>query len=93
VHTQKHFYTAVSVIVEYVATNHNPNALTENRKIEQDLGLDMGTLVLMRWIKPIQGHMAGQCTTHLIAWFQSMGATSCVIWNEIVIAGKRAWER
>jgi len=83
----------VSVIVEYVPTNHNPDTFAENKKTKQVSGLNAGTLVSMRWIKPIQRCMAGKCTTHLITWFQLTGAANHVICDGIVIAGKRAWAR
>jgi len=42
----------VSVILEYVPIAHNPDTLTENRRIKHDSDMCEGALVSTRWIKP-----------------------------------------
>jgi len=45
---------AITIIIEYVLISHTPDALAENRKIKWDSELDEGSLISMRWIKPMQ---------------------------------------
>ena len=44
----------ITVIIEYVLILHSPDVLAENRRIEWDSGLDKGSLISMRWVKPVQ---------------------------------------
>jgi len=62
---------AVSVMVEYIPTSHSPDVLAENRKIECDSGLAAEDLISMRWIKPEQRWVPGQCIVNLIAWLRT----------------------
>ena len=50
---------AVTVLIEYVPTSHNPDMLTENRKIEHDSKIEEDTLLTTRWIKPVQRRALG----------------------------------
>jgi len=43
----------ISVIIKYVPVFHSPDMLIENKRIEHNPGLDEGTMITMRWIKPI----------------------------------------
>jgi len=82
-----------SVILEYVPVLHNPDTLAENEKIEQDSGLEVGMLISMRWIKPLQRCTPGQLTAHLIVRFKTHKAANHAIRDRVVIVGKRTWAR
>jgi len=82
-----------SVLIEYVPVSHTPNALTENRRIERDSGLNEDMLLSTRWIKPPQRHDAGQKTAHLIAHFKTTEATNHAIRDRLIIAGKQTWAK
>jgi len=84
---------AISVIVEYVPVLHSPDVLAENRKFEQDSGLEEGTLRTTRWMKPTQWHIPGQWAAHLITHFQTMEAANHEIREGIDISGKIVWAR
>ena len=51
---------AVMVLIEYVPTLHNPDVLTENRKIKWDSKIEEDTLLTTRWIKLVQRRALGQ---------------------------------
>ena len=84
---------ATAVMVEFVPITHNPDALTENRRIECDSGLEEGELVYTRWIKLTQRHATGQKSVHLIARFKMNSIANSAIKEGVVIAGNRVWAR
>jgi len=81
----------VDVIVEYVPTSFNPDALAEGHKIETDSGLSRGSFALARWIKPLRRRAPGQRMAHLIAHFTTLADVNKVIKDGIIIVGKRVW--
>jgi|SRR5882724_5294597 len=50
---------AVVVSKEYVPTVHNPDALSDNRKIEHNSKIKEDTLLTTTWIKPVQRKVPG----------------------------------
>src|SRR5882724_303942 len=83
----------VSVMVEYVPVAHAPDALAENRRIEQDSRLEVEDLLTTRWIKPEQRQAPGQKVAHLIACFRTKEAVNQAIHEGLVITGRRVWAR
>ena len=83
---------SVPVLIEFVPTSHNPDALAENRKIEHDSRIEENTLQSTRWIKPVQRWDAGQLMTHIIMWFSLENTANQAIWDCVVISRKRVWE-
>ena len=84
---------SVPVLIEFVPTTHNPDALAENRKIEHDSRIEANSLQSTRWIKPVQRRAARQRMAHLIARFNSASVANQAICDGMVIAGKRVWAR
>ena len=84
---------AAMVLIEYIPTSYNPDAIAENRKIKHDSKIKEDTLLTMRWIKPAQSRAPGQHVAHIIARFKTTTAENQAIHNRLVIAGKRVWAR
>ena len=82
---------AISVLVEFVPVAHSPDVLTEDRRIECDLGLEEGVLMSTRWIKPQRRCATGQKAAHLIAQFRTHRAVNSAIKEGLVIAGS-VWD-
>jgi len=57
---------AIPVIVEYVPTSHNTDALAENNKIGCNSGIGEDALISMKWIKPMHKRAVGQWVVHLV---------------------------
>ena len=57
----------VAIIIEFVPISYNPDVLAEIQKVEHNSRLEVGAIVLTRWIKPVQRWADGQQTSHLIA--------------------------
>ena len=83
---------AITMIVEYIPVFHSPDALAENRKIECDTGIEEGSLLATRWIKPPQHHAHGQWEVHLITQFHSPEAANHVI-REKLDVGAGTWHK
>jgi len=83
----------VPVLIEFVPTSHNPDALAENRKIEHNSRIEENTLQSTGWIKPAQRRASRQRMGHLIARFNSASVANQAIQDGVVIAGKSVWAR
>ena len=83
----------VSIIVEYIPTNHTPDALAELRRIKRNSQLPANTLASTRWVKLLQRRSPGQTTAHIIAKFSSIKAANLSIRGGLIITGKRTWGR
>ena len=77
----------VAIIFEFVPVSYNLDVLEESQKVECNSRIDVGAIVLTRWIQPLQRRADWRWMAHLITRFK-MPDMNWENRNGLIVAGK-----
>jgi len=83
----------VAIIFEFVPVSYNLDVLEESQKVECNSRIDVGAIVLTRWIQPLQRRADWQQMAHLITRLKMPEDANWTIKNGLIMAGKGVWAR